>query len=354
MTQDFEIRTDNRITTAGKGGVRPKSAWELHDWVEKAKVKSEPITYAIMDSGIHQDAMNNHPWFKTAKVRERFDATGTENQGDAVGHGTGVASIIAANAGVKMKSQSEVGIPVDFYDVRIFGESGRTGTKTIAEAYKFLLDHAEEIDIVNMSWGASQDVPFINAMHDKLISKGVYDVTSAGNTGTDGGSPATAKRAFSAGAVDIEGDPTRFTSFDPDKGNPDVAAIGKDVVMARAPGTAMGVPLDEEFTKASGTSFSSPYTSAAYGIALMNQQVSWDQRFMDSAPDIPGTKADGGGLLKLKSAIEGETIIPSTDANIAKFFGYKFIDGDEGWIPTGRRSIKKVDEDEGSVTLRFE
>jgi len=150
---------------------------------------------------------------------------------------------------------------------------------------------------------------------EKISQKTVYDVSVKDNhnfvanglvvhnSGSDGGSPATAHKAFSAGAIDENENPTRFSSFDPKKGNPDVAGVGQNCLMARAKNTAMGTPIDSEFVKSSGTSFAAPYVSAAYVNALYQSRRSWDQQFIDTAEDIPGTPKDGGGILRLQKAL---------------------------------------------------
>lgn len=303
---EVEIRTDPVLTTAGPQSNGPEVAYDLHDWPDELPQHDETITVAVMDSGIHEEQVENHPWFEGVEVAKRYDAAGDSPGNDAVGHGTGVASIISKNATELAGILGVDDLGIEFYDVRIFGDSGRSGMTTILKAYKWLLDHADEIDIVNMSWGARGNVSQINQVHEKLIARGVHDVVAAGNTGEDGGSPATSREAFSAGAVDGNGEPARFSSLDPDRGNPDVSALGVDCKMARASGTNMGEPLDDEFTKASGTSFASPYTAAAYVIGMYAKQGSWDERFIETAPDIPGSEQDGGGLLKLGGALDGE------------------------------------------------
>lgn len=290
----YEIRTDDKITAAASGRmITDDEARDIHYW-QDVPATGETITAAVMDSGVDEDLFDSHPWFDTATLGKQYDATGAGEAGrDQVGHGTGCASIIA-NATPE----------VEIYDVRIFDDSGaNAGFESIRRAYQWLLQHANEIDIVNMSWGAQQDIPQINNLHDKLINRDVVDVVAAGNTGGDGGSPATARKAFSAGAIDENGDPARFSSFDPDKGNPDVAAVGQNVKMARAQGTSMGTPLNSQFVKSSGTSFAAPYVTAAYVNALYKSRTNWDQKFMDTAEDVPGTPKDGAGILKLQKAL---------------------------------------------------
>jgi hypothetical protein len=275
-----------------------------------------------MDSGIHQDAVDTHPWFEHATVEERYDATGSGTGGDNVGHGTGCASIIAKAATDANESLDGSLPPVEFHDVRIFGGSGSTGMQTILDAYRYLIDNSEDIDLVNMSWGAQKDVSVINEPHKQLMEQGLRDVTAAGNSGGDGGSPATADGAFSAGALTEDGQPARFSSYNPEKGNPDVAAVGKDIKMARAPGTSMGKPLDDQYVKSSGTSFAAPYTVSAYVLAYHVQARSWNRSFMQAARDIPDTPKDGGGVLRVEPAFEGdapEDPNPTTDVTVWDF-----------------------------------
>lgn len=340
----FKIRVDDSVTTFSTSSVAdPDAARELHEW---KNVKSDdPVTVAIMDSGVSKDSVGNHPWFQDTEVTKRFDSTGQDNPGtDNVGHGTGVASIVANSS-----------MNVELYSVRIFGDSGSTGYGAIRRAYNWLHDHADEIDVVNMSWGASRDIPQVNRLHRALLQKGVHDVVAAGNTGTDGGSPATETKAFSAGAVDASGTPTDFSSFDPKLGNPDVAALGRDVKMARAPGTSMGVPLGSDFVKASGTSFSAPYTVAAYVNALHKKRQNWDKGFVKNADDIQGTNVDGGGILKLRSSISKEKKDLIYDGTAWNFAGSDmlYIGSEEDYLPTGEVEVEIKEETKNGIKIKI-
>jgi len=305
MPPPITDRRDPSLTTASASEVAtPTDIGALHDWPDpppRENLSDEPITVGLMDSGISREALETHAWFEGAEFAGRRDFTG-RGVGDEVGHGTGVASLI-----------SRLGGPVRFWDLRIFGASGATGLETIQRAYQFLISRAESVDVANFSWGATSNVMHVNRLHEALIAEGVVDVVSAGNTGSDGGSPATTVGAFSAGAVGEEGTPLRFSSFDPDKGYPDVAAVGENVKMAAAPNAQMGQDLSGPYVKESGTSFSAPITTAAYCHLLRNRETGedapsggepaespesdWDERLREAAPDIEGTARDGAGLL---------------------------------------------------------
>jgi len=307
MDVDVRDRTDPGLISASENDIAlPEEIARLHGWPEEAWETggpgAEPVTVAVMDSGVHTGAVDHHPWFKDAEVIGRYDAAGSGTRADQVGHGTGVASLIARMAPA-----------VRFMDVKIFGARARTGFSVIRRAYEWLIESAGQIDLVNMSWGARRNIMQINQLHERLVQAGIHDVVAAGNTGTDGGSPATAGAAFSAGALTEEGVPARFSSFNPDRDNPDIATVGIDVKMARAPGTEMGRPVSEDFVKGSGTSFSTPLTTAAYATALASGRAEepndpggdghagWDKRLTEHAEDVEGTPRDGAGMLKLPS-----------------------------------------------------
>jgi predicted flap endonuclease-1-like 5' DNA nuclease len=311
MDVDVRDRTDpGLISTSEKDIALPEEIARLHNWPEKpldteapetGGPETEPVTVAVMDSGIHPGAIDHHPWFEDAEVIGHYDAAGSGTRTDQVGHGTGVASLIARMAP-----------SVNFIDVKIFGAETRTGFSVIRRAYEWLIENGGGIDLVNMSWGARRNIMQINQLHERLVQAGIHDVVAAGNTGTDGGSPATAGVAFSAGALTEEGVPARFSSFNPDQGNPDIATVGIDVKMARAPGTKIGSFVSDDFVKGSGTSFSAPLTTAAYATALSagrangpvgNGRAGWDERLTESAEDIEGTPRDGAGMLKLPSSL---------------------------------------------------
>lgn len=339
---EVELKIDSAITTQNNSYVDTDEAHKLHDWSMYDGEISEPVTVCVMDSGIHESSVDDHPWFENASVAKQHDVTGQGVGVDSIGHGTGVASIIAKNTP-----------QVEFYDLRIFGEQGRTTYDAIQEAYNWLIEHADEIDIVNMSWGASSNIPQMNAMHEQMLSHGVHDVVAAGNSGADGGSPATSDNAFSAGAVDINGQMTRFSSSDPNRDNPDVAAVGKDVLMARAPGTSMGRVIDDQFVKASGTSFSAPYTVAAYANALYRERKEWNRAFEIGSKDIPGITADGDGLLKLSNALEVNEEPTEADATVWGFAGKDVMYINADWMDSKSTDVEKVEETDGYIDIRI-
>jgi hypothetical protein len=229
----------------------------------------------------------------------------------------------------------------------------------IQAAYKHIIKNAETIDLVNLSWGANKNIPKINQLHESMVGKSIHDVVAAGNTGDSGGSPATSKDAFSAGAVDENGDLTRFSSSDPKLDNPDVSALGKNVKLARAPGTSMGHVIDEQFVKASGTSFAAPWLGSAYALALHAIPTSWDKDFERNAKDIPGTTRDGQGLLRLASTLRKDDDPekphnPTVSGNVLEIGDRDVALIDADWLPNGDVNVTKKSETKNGVTIHVE
>jgi len=253
---------------------------EIHGTDETGK----DTTVVVMDSGIDV----SHPFFKDVPEIRMVDCTG-QGHDDSNGHGTAVAGMIHG-----------IAPEANLVSLRIFGSQGTTSDTVILRAYEWLHRHVDEYDIVNMSWGASVPVDLLDATHRSLITKGVRDVVAAGNSGREGGSPATAEKAFSAGSVKIDGELSPFSSYNPERSNPDVCAVGQDCKLVRARGTNMGNPIDEEWTKASGTSFSSPalagMVSRFWEVHDMADVDQIADAFRRSARDIPDTPEDGAGI----------------------------------------------------------
>jgi subtilisin family serine protease len=266
---------------------------QLHD-VPEGDATGEGFTVVAMDSGIDPD----HPVFEGDTI-EQVDVTGA-GKGDAVGHGTAVLGQI-----------TRLAPGADLIALRIFGEKGQAKNNVIMRAYEWLHNHTDTYDVVNMSWGSSKTSRAINRTHNTLVEKGIRDVVSAGNSGKESGSPATAERAFSIGACTEEGKIAEFSSYNPDRDNPDVAAIGKDNRLAQASGTSMGKDLDGPWVKASGTSFSAPEVAGMVAKYLdVHPEASPETIMSDfeaAARNIPDQPRDGAGLADYEAAVNTES-----------------------------------------------
>jgi subtilisin family serine protease len=188
--------------------------------------------------------------------------------------------------------------------------------------------------VVNMSLGGgptdgtdpvSQAVDRLTASHRTLF------VVAAGNSGPDDQSvdtPGAATSALTVGAVNVADQLADFSSRGPGVGDfamkPDITAPGVDIVAARATGTSLGDPVDQWYTRLSGTSMATPHVAGAAAIMA--------QRWPDWSPArikavLMGTAEpnlelsvyeQGGGRLDVAHAIEQRLI--ARRANLD--FGY--------------------------------
>ena len=284
VDEEFEVTT--RKVDTGADLTDDKATIEDIKKVHKliGQGTGDGVTVCVMDSGIDF----THPVFDETSI-EKHDVTGT-GYGDNLGHGTGVAGQIV-----------RIALNVDLISLKIFGGAGSTKGKTIFEAYDWLLKNANRVQVANMSWGSSTQVDQIDRIHERLLQKGVRDVCAAGNGGGKGGSPATARKAMSVGSTDSDGNLAEFSSYNPKKGNPDLCAVGKNCVLAKAAGTSMGQRVKDNWTKASGTSFSAPVVSGAVATYIEESPTvpapEILRRFAKTARDIPETPRDGAGNL---------------------------------------------------------
>jgi subtilisin family serine protease len=341
VDSSFEPRIDPAITTKD-GLVDLSDIQEMH-YTEPHTATGENITVVVMDSGI-DDTL---PVFDDIPVKHVNIAGENSSNKDDVGHGTACAGLIA-----------ELAPDVELISLRIFGDSGQSSGANIFEAYRWLLNNYDEIDVVNMSWGAQQRVSQIDSMHNKLVREGVYTSVAAGNTGDAGGSPATAREAFSAGAITKDGQVTRFSSYNPNRDNPDVAALGKNIKLWRASDTSMGAVIDENHVKASGTSFAAPIVSALLARLASRENDSHPAGALEqTARNIPETPEDGEGIADYRRATQVEAGPPAEDisasATVWPFFNNDIIKLNADWITSGDYTVKQIEHDSGDVVLRF-
>jgi minor extracellular serine protease Vpr len=183
------------------------------------------ISVAVVDTGIdygHPDlgGEGEGTSFPTDRVTHGYDFAGDDYNAadperdepqpnpdpmDINGHGTHVAGIVGAQA-ADDDGVTGVAPEVSFGAYKVFGTSGSSSADVIIAALEQA--HADEMDVVNMSLGASfawGDYPTSKAS-DTLVDEGVVVVASAGNSGANGafslGAPGNAEKVIGVASAD--------------------------------------------------------------------------------------------------------------------------------------------------------
>ena len=224
--------------------VFPNLEFEIND--------SEPIKIAILDSGINDELtiLKNRV---TNSYNTLTNSTDTE---DLFGHGTMVASIIAAeeNEGTVMG----VNPTVELYDVQVLNDKGGGQISDVVEGIEWSVKKG--VDIINLSFGFSKDEPALKDAINLALENNIIVVASAGNTlGLYTDYPAKYNGVISVSAIDSELKKYIFAGI----GKIDFVAPGVDVPVYNHLG---------EVEKQSGTSIATAYTSGLISILLQNKK----------------------------------------------------------------------------------
>lgn len=275
----------------------PQARWDLA--ALPRGVTGAGTVVAVLDSGVDAD----HPQLRGA-VDPGLDVLpggGTDGRQDCVGHGTGVASIIAARpvAGVKFRGLAP---GVRILPIRVseqIGGAESTGgkpasVKDMARAVRFAI--TAKVDVINLSlsYGESGGGG-LEEFHDAIqeaVAADIVVVAAVGNAKQRNNPtpyPAAWDGVLGVGAVDQTGqrlDASQTGTY------VDLAAPGGEVLMARP---------TRGHIRGSGTSFATPMVAATAALIrqaypkLTEEQVR--KRLMATADPAPGgRRSDGYGV----------------------------------------------------------
>jgi len=268
-------------------------------------------TVAVIDSGVAPLATFGH------RVLHGHDLLGsTDGRTDCVGHGTAVASIIAAAPanGIGFRGLAPVAkiLPVRVTEAELVGTVASGDATTAAglgDAITWAVDHGA--DVLNISVVVGTDDRTLRTAVARAIDKGVVVVASVGNSHSDSGPDPTPYPAAYPGVIGVGSiDSTGQRSSTSEVGNfLDVVAPGGGVTADRVP-SGLGA-FD-------GTSFAVPYVAATAALirqefpGLGPDQVAARIFATTDRPPIGASPTDyGHGIVDPYRAVAGA--LPGTD-----------------------------------------
>jgi len=220
------------------------------------------VDIGIVDTGIDL----NHPDLNL--YRQVTFVSGTSSGNDDNGHGTAVAGVAAA----KDNSRGVVGLApgARLWAIKVLDKNGIGLTSDIIKGIDYVTQHANEIDVVNLSFGGDGAS---NALHNAIINSvaaGVTYTAAAGNDAKDASSviPASFPEVIAVSAiVDTDGKCGGISAISTTAGKDDTFAsfsnYGSVVDMA-APGVLIKTTTKgSSYTLFSGTSPSTAHVTGA-------------------------------------------------------------------------------------------
>jgi len=269
------------------------------------------ITIGIIDTGVdytHEDL--GRCLGTNCKVVGGYDfVNNDEDPMDDMGHGTHCAAIAAGNGVLK-------GVAPDakIYAYKVLDAGGSGKNSDLISAIERVVDpnqdgdFSDHLDIISLSLGGygNPDDPVSQAI-DNAVNSGVVAVIAAGNSGPGEntiGSPGTARKAITVGAVDKFNQIASFSSRGPvvwldaewkEKSiiKPDVVAPGVSICAAQSSNKPWDDKkcLDDNHVAISGTSMATPHVAGA--VALLKQKnPDWTPEEIKMA--LKGTAVDLG------------------------------------------------------------
>lgn len=275
------------------------------------------ITVAIIDTGIDIDnsefsgKISNDSY--NASTGETVSQSGMDVIDDTAGHGTMVASVIAA----AMDGYGVVGIAPDVSLLIIKLVKDSSGLLSAGDA-KLGIEYAiaHGADIINMSFGTERADVF-GTYTEKAYDAGVIMVASAGNNANDTPMyPASDDCVIGVGALGSSASGNYSQAWD----LANYSSYGIGTLLA-APGNVYVTARGGSYARGTGTSFAAPVVSAAVALYLSYHGKTTPEYMIKllkaSSVDIGQQGADdkfGYGALDIYTLVFGETVTVTYDA----------------------------------------
>ena len=240
--QTYEVTVPENLPGHAQPRLADLPSADYH--LEKSRVSQAHVVtvgqgsrVAVLDSGATPD----HPHGGLLEIGPSFIGG---NGIDRNGHGTHVMGLVW-----------QVAPMAEVVSVQVLNENNGGTWAGIVSGIRWCIEQGD-IDIINLSLGATGDTPELRSVIDDAVAAGMVVCAASGNTGTDTKFyPAFYENVVAVGACDRTGDLWPFTST----GDIDTIAAG-DTVLSNW--------LDGALARASGTSMACPIVSGIFALAL--------------------------------------------------------------------------------------
>ncbi len=269
--------------------------WKLTD-KHGNNITGEGIKIAIIDTGVDYKHKDLGGCFgKDCKVAGGYDFINKDDDPmDDLGHGTHVAAAAAGDGTLK-----GVAPKAKIYAYKALDSSGSGSFSDIISAIERAVDPNEDgdfsdhLNIISMSLGGFGDPDdALSKAVDNAVDAGVVVTVAAGNSGPGIGtigSPGTARKAITVGAVDKCDSIAEFSSRGPvswDKGvllKPDLTAPGVSICAAEWDSWLSEKRCkDDRHIAIAGTSMATPHVAGAAAL-LLQENRDWTPEVVKSA-----------------------------------------------------------------------
>ena len=252
------------------------------------------VKVAVLDTGYDP----GHPDL-AGRVIGSADFTPEPGVVDHNGHGTHVASTIAGTGAASAGLYRGVAPGASLLIGKVLDGSGTGEDSQVMAGMSWAV--GQHAAIVSMSLGGDPgdgSSPLERAVDELSSTSTTLFVIAAGNSGPTPGtitSPGAAASALTVGAVDGTDSMADFSSRGPlinGEIKPNIVAPGVNIVAARAAGTSLGDPVDDNYTTLSGTSMATPHVAGIAAI-LKQEHPKWSGALIKSAVTSSAVSLDG-------------------------------------------------------------
>ncbi|MEV0454776.1 type VII secretion-associated serine protease mycosin [Catellatospora methionotrophica] len=272
----------------------PQQRWDLS--ALPRGIDGSGVIVAVLDSGVD----GAHPQLRGRVIagQDLLPGGGTDGRQDCLGHGTGVASVIAARpaAGVEFRGIAPGAQILPLRVSEQLGGKEKTGrgrqadVPGMAAAIRFAVSKKARVINLSLSYGDSTAAKLAELREAvrEAIAQDVVVIAAAGNLKNEGNPtpyPASWDDVLGVGAIDESGQRLAASQTGP---YVDLVAPGDQVIVAR-PGRG--------HTTESGTSFAAPMVAATAALIrqaypkLTESQVR--RRLLATADPAPGGRLSG-------------------------------------------------------------